>query len=161
MCVEGVCGGGYPGINYCKVQDYLAPFHQYPAGVNGPNRLLVHPRHFPKLNFVVAEDAKLKPCSIRWPIPQCHWQEHTTTSSDDVSHSGSIAGCVSVFVPPANMREIVHIQAGQCGNQIGAKVRQTYTTETDYFFDGLSLFSIHLLSPKNSSARNVCAQGGG
>ena len=24
--------------------------------------------------------------------------------------------------PPATMREIVHIQAGQCGNQIGAKV---------------------------------------
>jgi hypothetical protein len=24
---------------------------------------------------------------------------------------------------PANMREIVHLQAGQCGNQIGAKVR--------------------------------------
>ena len=23
---------------------------------------------------------------------------------------------------PANMREIVHLQAGQCGNQIGAKV---------------------------------------
>lgn len=24
------------------------------------------------------------------------------------------------------MREIVHIQAGQCGNQIGAKVRQLF-----------------------------------
>ena len=24
------------------------------------------------------------------------------------------------------MREIVHIQAGQCGNQIGAKVIQTF-----------------------------------
>ena len=27
------------------------------------------------------------------------------------------------FFKSANMREIVHIQAGQCGNQIGAKVR--------------------------------------
>lgn len=25
------------------------------------------------------------------------------------------------------MREIVHIQAGQCGNQIGAKVREVHT----------------------------------
>ena len=25
----------------------------------------------------------------------------------------------------SNMREIVHIQAGQCGNQIGAKVGKT------------------------------------
>ena len=46
------------------------------------------------------------------------------------------------------MREIVHMQAGQCGNQIGAKVRQSYTTETDYSFDGLSVFSIHLLFPQ-------------
>lgn len=29
---------------------------------------------------------------------------------------------------PQNMREIVHLQAGQCGNQIGAKVdKRTYT----------------------------------
>lgn len=27
------------------------------------------------------------------------------------------------------MREIVHIQAGQCGNQIGAKVRSFYGFE--------------------------------
>lgn len=28
------------------------------------------------------------------------------------------------------MREIVHIQAGQCGNQIGAKVSHTHTIAT-------------------------------
>ena len=28
------------------------------------------------------------------------------------------------------MREIVHLQAGQCGNQIGAKVRQFFYSVT-------------------------------
>ena len=30
------------------------------------------------------------------------------------------------------MREIVHVQAGQCGNQIGAKVRSKLETEYVY-----------------------------
>ena len=39
------------------------------------------------------------------------------------------------------MREIVHIQAGQCGNQIGAKVRfSTYATYALYVF----LFRVQL-----------------
>ncbi len=31
------------------------------------------------------------------------------------------------------MREIVHLQAGQCGNQIGAKVFQTYENSRNNF----------------------------
>ena len=31
----------------------------------------------------------------------------------------------SSLPPDAKMREIVHLQAGQCGNQIGAKVSKT------------------------------------
>ena len=31
------------------------------------------------------------------------------------------------------MREIVHIQAGQCGNQIGAKVSQPFSLQEAYF----------------------------
>lgn len=38
------------------------------------------------------------------------------------------------------MREIVHIQAGQCGNQIGAKVRNNNMTDL--------LFLKYFLSPK-------------
>ncbi len=30
------------------------------------------------------------------------------------------------------MREIVHLQAGQCGNQIGAKVRNRMTSKRDF-----------------------------
>lgn len=33
---------------------------------------------------------------------------------------------------PRIMREIVHIQAGQCGNQIGAKVRNSF--KNDFFY---------------------------
>ena len=32
------------------------------------------------------------------------------------------------------MREIVHIQAGQCGNQIGAKVRKINIDDDDWCF---------------------------
>lgn len=35
------------------------------------------------------------------------------------------------------MREIVHVQAGQCGNQIGSKVRQN---------PGINLFNLFLLT---------------
>ena len=31
---------------------------------------------------------------------------------------------IPVLIPIFNMREIVHLQAGQCGNQIGCKVRK-------------------------------------
>lgn len=37
--------------------------------------------------------------------------------------SVSTLGCSEVFHFDQKMREIVHLQAGQCGNQIGAKVR--------------------------------------
>ena len=30
--------------------------------------------------------------------------------------------CISVHFSTVKMREIVHLQAGQCGNQIGSKV---------------------------------------
>lgn len=32
------------------------------------------------------------------------------------------------------MREIVHIQAGQCGNQIGAKVRTSFSSNVLLFW---------------------------
>lgn len=45
------------------------------------------------------------------------------------------------------MREIVHIQAGQCGNQIGAKVRKDKIHLMVYSFKGKSiLFIIVVLS---------------
>ena len=34
------------------------------------------------------------------------------------------------------MREIVHIQAGQCGNQIGAKVSYSFVSQTSNFERG-------------------------
>jgi len=37
----------------------------------------------------------------------------------------------------ANMREIVHLQAGQCGNQIGAKVITNIPTVNVFFGDEL------------------------
>lgn len=36
------------------------------------------------------------------------------------------------------MREIVHLQAGQCGNQIGAKVRYYYRILYRYYYLSLS-----------------------
>ena len=37
----------------------------------------------------------------------------------------SVSAATTLFLPyqTINMREIVHLQTGQCGNQIGAKVR--------------------------------------
>ena len=32
------------------------------------------------------------------------------------------------------MREIVHLQAGQCGNQIGAKVSNTFVFKKKYIY---------------------------
>ena len=43
------------------------------------------------------------------------------------------------------MREIVHLQAGQCGNQIGAKfweVRLSYCTWQSAFFDEYHFFGL-------------------
>ena len=46
--------------------------------------------------------------------------EHSTVSS---VRRGREVFCVeSVNYSAVKMREIVHLQAGQCGNQIGAKV---------------------------------------
>ena len=58
----------------------------------------------------------------------------------------------------AKMREIVHVQAGQCGNQIGAKVRQTYRNML--LFLALSLVSVHFILAKVRLLENVCAEGG-
>ena len=47
----------------------------------------------------------------------------------------------------AKMREIVHIQAGQCGNQIGAKVSLQKVPESDqnlFFYIGFSFLSCKL-----------------
>lgn len=43
------------------------------------------------------------------------------------------------------MREIVHIQAGQCGNQIGAKVSYIHTLLQRYFAM-IVLYSVRFLS---------------
>ena len=50
------------------------------------------------------------------PAP-CHVTEVTSVA-------GAWPGAIPLvtFTQPTTMREIVHIQAGQCGNQIGAKV---------------------------------------
>ena len=45
--------------------------------------------------------------------------------------------------PTLNMREIVHVQAGQCGNQIGAKFWEIIR----YF---LNSFSFFVSSPSSS-----------
>jgi len=50
--------------------------------------------------------------SRRWPIQGCFRR-----TGDNGKHSSSLRKALN----PATMREIVHIQAGQCGNQIGAK----------------------------------------
>lgn len=41
------------------------------------------------------------------------------------------------------MREIVHLQAGQCGNQIGAKVRQVSFKEVNVFACQISHYKIN------------------
>lgn len=40
------------------------------------------------------------------------------------------------------MREIVHLQAGQCGNQIGAKVRKLFLLKVTPFLSNLKCKSI-------------------
>lgn len=44
------------------------------------------------------------------------------------------------------MREIVHIQAGQCGNQIGAKVRKWKIFRIDKFLYNI-MISYHCHTP--------------
>lgn len=53
-----------------------------------------------------------------------------------VSRSGHSNAAFSYRYLVQRMREIVHIQAGQCGNQIGAKVSFTFVfllTNINYF----------------------------
>ena len=40
------------------------------------------------------------------------------------------------------MRELVHIQAGQCGNQIGAKFWEVHFSISNLFFKSISDFQI-------------------
>lgn len=49
------------------------------------------------------------------------------------------------------MREIVHIQAGQCGNQIGAKVRCFFCSKLLYSFQ--SFFCEKLKLPQKQRKR--------
>ena len=46
------------------------------------------------------------------------------------------------------MREIVHIQVGQCGNQIGAKVKQI-------FHAILSVYQLYLVEEAKKSQRLI------
>lgn len=39
------------------------------------------------------------------------------------------------------MREIVHVQAGQCGNQIGAKVSTEFVNFKESFFRTATIFA--------------------
>lgn len=55
------------------------------------------------------------------------WRQHVEKVLDRSSRTASIEN--------AAMREIVHIQAGQCGNQIGAKVKPAYTFVVLVTFD--------------------------
>lgn len=41
----------------------------------------------------------------------------------------TVFDCKQVFISSLKMREIVHIQAGQCGNQIGAKFWEVISDE--------------------------------
>jgi hypothetical protein len=50
------------------------------------------------------------------------------------------------------MREIVHVQAGQCGNQIGAKFWEVISDEHGYYFFKLSLKNM-IIKVYNSFSR--------
>lgn len=56
--------------------------------------------------------------SLRWP-ELCK----ACGSDQQLSQTGDSLQAGLIFGRRARMREIVHIQIGQCGNQIGAKVR--------------------------------------
>ena len=71
---------------------------------------------------MVAEDAKRKDC--------CESGPEVNYDSAPTGTPFSFRATVADSTPPdtnlpINMREIVHLQAGQCGNQIGAKVRHS------------------------------------
>ena len=81
------------------------------------------------------------PLVIDWPTARCSWLQlrkilHLSTLFPQHSsrHLNHWFGLVQEVEPtdlnrPRSMREIVHIQGGQCGNQIGAKFWEVISDE--------------------------------
>ena len=73
--------------------------------------------------------------------------------------AGTFLSLISGSSLHLKMREIVHLQAGQCGNQIGAKV----STSLSFFFDLASLrfivmFARHIFSPSVACSSGKLSQ---
>ena len=49
--------------------------------------------------------------------------------------------------PTLKMREIVHVQAGQCGNQIGAKFWEIIRYLLNFFFVPVIVMLLNIRSP--------------
>jgi hypothetical protein len=65
------------------------------------------------------------PLSFPPPCTLLRWRAHANTCPLRVRFSTPVQQTAGT--PPATMREIVHLQVGQCGNQIGAKFWEVST----------------------------------
>ena len=79
--------------------------------------------------FILSWYYKKNPTIVR--LVAHNWPQMRASKDEGKGHSLLGAGSVRVCVAPAIMREIVHMQAGQCGNQIGAKVNERFQKKKD------------------------------